>query len=229
MEDPDLVNMAYLRPDHTMNTIKDLIARVDLTALKQILAHDPSLANAGVSLGDQNNALAHPLHRICDGVHAGIYTDEQAYEMAKVFVSFGADVNGVTLVENSDSPLVAAASLSADITAMYYIACGADIAHPGCHGGTALHWAAWCGRDRLVKELIDARAPLEKRCKAYDATPLFWAIHGHKFGGGNRHHQVECAKLLVAAGAVTDTSNGEGMHILGLLDKNDIELRSLLS
>ncbi|HTF19945.1 MAG TPA: ankyrin repeat domain-containing protein [Chryseolinea sp.] len=216
--------------DLFMEDIRELIARVDLEGIRRLLSRHRELANAGIALGSQDASPAHPLHRICDGVHRGVYSDEQARDMAQVFVDLGADVNGVELVENRDSPLTAAASLFADLTGMYYIDQGASISHPGCHGGTALHWAAWCGRDLLVKKLIDAGAPLEQRCKDFRSTPLFWAIHGYVFEGGkNRYHQVECAQLLIRAGANKDTRNAEGWHIRELLDANDSTLQSLLS
>lgn len=222
--------LAILRSGSIMEDIKEIIARVDLEALRQLLSRHPELANAGIALGSQDSSPAHPLHRICDGVHHGIYSDEQACGMAKVFVAFGADVNGVELAGNQDSPLTAAASLFADVTGIYYIDEGASISHPGCHGGTALHWAAWCGRDRLVKKLIDSGAPLEQRCKDFNSTPLFWAIHGYKFGGDSNHfHQIECAKLLINAGASKETRNAEGRHIRELLDADDAELLLLLS
>jgi ankyrin repeat protein len=213
-----------------MENIRELLAKVDLEGIKHCLARHPELVNAGIALGSQDSRMAHPLHRICDGVQHGMYTDHQAREMAAIFVSFGSDVNGVVLVDNRDSPLTAAASLTAELTGIYYVDQGASVAHPGCHGGTALHWASWCGRDVLVKKLIDAGAPLEKRCKDYFSTPLFWAIHGYKFGGEqSRHHQVECARLLLEAGAVKGTQNAEGRPILELLDETDVELRAMLT
>lgn len=213
-----------------MENIRELLAKVDLEGIKHSLACYPGLANASIALGSHDSRMAHPLHRICDGVQHGMYTDHQAREMAAIFVSFGSDVNGVVLVDNSDSPLTAAASLTADLTGIYYVEQGASVAHSGCHGGTALHWASWCGRDVLVKKLIDAGAPLEKRCTDYFSTPLFWAIHGYKFGGErSRHHQVECARLLLEAGAVKSTQNAEGLPILELLNETDVELRAMLT
>jgi ankyrin repeat protein len=211
-----------------MEDIRELLAQVDLEGLQRILSRHPELANAGIALGPQDARVAHPLHRLCDGVHHGIYSDRQAREMAALFVAFGADVNGGVRVESHDSPLTAAASLRADLTGIYYVELGASLSHPGCHGGTALHWAAWCGRDVLLKKLIDAGAPLEKRCTDYSSTPLFWAIHGYKFGGDNRHHQIECARLLIQAGAVRDTRNKEGRHIRELLEETDGKLKAML-
>ena len=213
-----------------MQDIRDLLAKADLEGIREKLSRHPELANAGISLGSQDSRMAHPLHRLCDGVYHGIYTDAQARDMAAIFLYFGSDVNGGGVAENQDSPLTAAASLTADLTGMYYVEEGAHVDHAGCHGGTALHWAAWCGRDVLLKKLINAGAPLEKRCKDFYSTPLFWAIHGFKFGGDrNRHHQIECARLLVEAGAIKDTRNAEGRHVLDLLDDHDEELRTILS
>jgi len=226
-----LLNIPYIEVHLSlMEDIRELLARVDLNGIRQSLSRHPELANTGIALGSQDSRMAHPLHRICDGVQHRMYSDHQACEMAAIFLEFGADVNGGVLVDNSDSPLTAAASLTADLTGILYVNQGASIAHPGCHGGTALHWAAWCGRDVLLKKLITEGAPLEKRCRDYFSTPLFWAIHGYKFGGqGARHHQVECARLLLEAGAVKDTQNAEGKHVLELLNETDVALRAMLN
>lgn len=213
-----------------MVDIRTLISSVDMGRLRQLLADRPELANNGIGLPGQESAVAHPLHRLCDGVFDGRYTDLDAREMAKVFVASGADVNGGDLKANQDSPLTAAASLSAEQTAIYYVDIGASLTHRGCYGGTALHWAAWCGRDLLVRKLIDAGAPIEMRCIDFSSTPLFWAIHGFKFGGEeNRHQQIKCARMLLTAGAMRDTRNKDGLHILELLSDADSDLRTLLT
>jgi ankyrin repeat protein len=213
-----------------MEDIRTLISSVDMGRLRQLLADRPELANNGIGLPGQESAVAHPLHRLCDGVFDGRYTDLDAREMAKVFVASGADVNGGDLKANQDSPLTAAASLSAEQTAIYYVDIGASLTHRGCYGGTALHWAAWCGRDLLVRKLIDAGAPIEMRCIDFSSTPLFWAIHGFKFGGEeNRHQQIKCARMLLTAGAIRDTQNKDGLHILELLSDADSDLRTLLT
>ena len=209
-------------------TIRDLILKADLETLTKVLSEDPRLANEGISSDDNNAVLAHPLHRLCDGVFNGTYSDETACEMAKVFLKFGADVNGGKLVENKDSPLVAAASLRSDSVGALYIDHGADVNHPGCHGGTPLHWAAWCGRDQLLKKLLAHHADINRLCVDFKSTPLFWAIHGFKFGGlQNRHHQFECAKLLLDAGADATVPNFEGYRPVQLLQDEDREFKSL--
>ena len=123
----------------------EFIKTVNYDGLRKVLSENPSLANQGIPLGD-NPALAHPLHRLCDGVFHGLYSDEQAAEMARIFLTYGARVDGDPFRDQKDTPLVAAASLHADAVALLYIEQGANIHHRGCHGGTALHWAAWCGR-----------------------------------------------------------------------------------
>jgi ankyrin repeat protein len=150
--------------------------------------------------------------------------------MARIFLENGANVNGNELTEKKDSPLVAAASLHADRVAILYLENGAVIEHPGCHGGTALHWAAWCGRDALVKKLVEAGAPVNKICIDFKSTPLFWAVHGLKNGGGTETAgYVACVKALLHAGADKNIPNANGQRAYDLLDDNDAELKSLLN
>jgi len=210
--------------------IKNLINKLDYAGLNALLEKMPRLANEGIGLDDGNPALAHPLHRICDGVFNGVYSDDDAVKLATIFLNHGANVNGIDVKENKDTPLIAAASLNAEKVGMLYIEKGADIHHPGCHGGTALHWAAWCGKDKLVRKLIEANAQINKLCVDFKSTPLFWAIHGLKYGGaGNVHHQAECARVLIEAGADKSIPNFEGYKPIQLLNVEDSELIKILS
>lgn len=207
-----------------------LIMTKDFAGIREALENNPALANEGIPcLDGKNPAKAHPLHRVCDGVISDLYTDEEALEMAKIFLEFAADINGGKLTDKRDTPLIAAASLHAEKTGMYYIDQGADIRHRGCHGGTALHWAAWVGRDKLVKKLIDAGAEINIRDNEFNGTPLLWAVHGYKQAGGkNKLNQIECARLLLAADADKTMTNIEGVPAIGFLDPEDKEMISLL-
>jgi len=212
-----------------MQNIKELMAAVNLPGLKELLAENRQLANEGIPYDDKNTTKAHPLHRICDAVFSGTYSDEEAVEIASVFIKYGANINGYELIEGKDTPLLAAASLHAEKTGILYIENGADIHHPGCSGGTALHWAAWVGRDKLVKKLIEQKARINQRCIEFTGTPLLWAVHGYKFAGEkNRYHQVECIRLLLDAGADKTIPNKEGSLPFNLLDDGDTELITLL-
>lgn len=213
-----------------MAKIKQLIESLDYEGLRRLLSENPALANKGIPADENNPALAHPLHRICDGVFRGVYSDADAMVVARIFLEHGADINGFTLVEKSDTPLIAAASLHAERLGILYADRGADIHHAGCHGGTALHWAAWTGREKLVERLIRAGADIHKRCIDFKGTPLLWAVHGYKFGGDqNRHHQADCVRLLLEAGAEKNVSNNEGTPAIGFLGDEDAELKALLS
>jgi uncharacterized protein len=198
----------------------------DIHAIDRKLTEQPSLANHGIAL--KNNPQAeHPLHRICDGVCNGDYSDDHAVEIAKVFVRHGASVNG-PYIPGKDSPLTAACSLRSDKVALYYISLGADIDHQGCHGGTALHWASWCGRDVIVEKLLQLKPAINQRCIDFKSTPLFWALHGYRFGGAeNLHHQVNCARLLLAHGADPTIPNFEGYTPKQLLREEDTPLIAL--
>ncbi|MET3878759.1 ankyrin repeat domain-containing protein [Chitinophaga sp. OAE865] len=209
--------------------MKELITNKDYEGIRKALSQNPSLANEGIPFDDVNTTKAHPLHRICDGVFAHSYTDKEAVEMAKIFLEYGANVNGNEPAEKTDTPLTAAASLHADETGILYIENGADIHHAGCHGGTALHWAAWTGRDQLVSRLLQEGATVNKRCIDFRGTPLLWAIHGFKNGGEeNRHNQLECARLLIAAGADKTIPNIDGDTPFEFLDEEDVEWINLL-
>src|SRR5690349_11178160 len=131
--------------------MRELIMKNDKAGIRAALEKNPALANEPISCFDENPAKAHPLHRLCDGVSNNLYSDEDAIEIAKILLEFGADIDGGPLVEKRDTPLIAAASLHAEKTGMFYMDRGADIGHPGTFGGTALHWAAYVGRDKLVK------------------------------------------------------------------------------
>lgn len=142
--------------------IKALIDSVDYEGLKNTLSKHSDLANEEIPFDESNTAKAHPLHRICDGVFLKTYSDEQAIETAKIFVAFGAKINGIKMILEKDTPLVTACSLYADKCALYYIEQGAELNHPGCEGGTALHWASWCGRPDVVCKLIENGADINK-------------------------------------------------------------------
>jgi ankyrin repeat protein len=221
--------MIAMNPVFNKSSMKALLVNKDYEGIKAALSANPSLANEGIPFDEKNTAKAHPLHRICDGVFASAYTDKEAIEMARIFLAYGANINGNELTEKGDTPLIAAASLHAEETGIFYIENGAAVNHAGCHGGTALHWAAWTGRDKLVERLIRAGADIHKRCIDFKGTPLLWAVHGYQHGGaGNRYRQVECVRLLIGAGADKTIPNINGTTPRGFLDDQDIELIDLL-
>ena len=210
-------------------TIRELILKKDCEGLRNILSQNPGLANVGIPYDEANPTKAHSLHRICDGVFIGQYTDEEGVAMAKIFLEYGADINGGEMILKKDTPLVAASSLHADKLAIFYINQGAEINHPGGHGGTALHWAAWCGRPIVVERLLQAKAELNKRCIDFKSTPLFWAVHGLKSGDKKDiSAYLECIKLLILAGADKSIPNANGKTVYDLMEEGDLELQQLL-
>lgn len=210
--------------------MRELIDNKDYEGIKSALSKNSRLANEGIPYDGVNTTKAHPLHRICDGVFSGKFTDAEAVRMAKIFLEYGANIDGGELIEKQDTPLLAAASLHADQVALLYIDNGADIFHAGCHGGTALHWAAWCGRDKLVSRLIQEGAEINKRCIDFKATPLFWAVHGSKNGDNiNKAGYLECVKLLIQSGGDRDIPNAEGTTVFDLPGDEDVELKRAIN
>jgi uncharacterized protein len=141
-------------------TVKKLIEQKDADGLRKILTDNPSLANEGITIPHDFlcSAKAHPLHRICDAVSIHKLTDEEAITLTKTFLDYGADINGY----NDGSPLLAAASLHAEQLGIFYIDNGADISITDENdNASALHWAAFCGRDKLVDKLIKSKALID--------------------------------------------------------------------
>lgn len=206
--------------------VRDLVFSANIEELNSALRAHPELSNEEFSLPG-NPATEHPLHRICDGVSANYYSEEMGLELAKVFLSYGAMVN-VQRLDGKDSPLTAACSMRCDQLALYYIQHGARIDHRGCHGGTALHWASWCGRDAVVGNLVKLDPDINQLCIEFKSTPLFWAIHGYRFGGiENRCHQVNCARILLDHGADSSIPNFEGYFPKQLIGENEKEFLEL--
>ena len=218
---------------NTFREMKTLIENKDYEAIRRSLAADPQLANEGITIPfDKKCAIkAHPLHRICDAVFSKDITDEEAIEMAKIFLDFGADINGSKVEGHEGTPLVAAASLHAEQLGIFYIDMGADIHYADRNdGATALHWAAYCGRDKLVEKLIGKNAAIDQRDKSYESTPLGWAIHSLMTGDKmNAYHQVSCIKLLLKSGADLSSLDQEKLRYLHQLAKDDLELKDLVS
>ncbi|MBL7861862.1 MAG: hypothetical protein JNJ65_11925 [Cyclobacteriaceae bacterium] len=207
--------------------IRNLVFSADLKALREALQANPECANEEFSLPD-NPGLAHPLHRICDGVSGGFFPETTGLVLAKLFFEFGARLD-TQREAGQDSPLTAACSLRCDQLALEYIKQGARIDHPGVHGGTALHWAAWCGRDVVVEQLVKLQPNINQLCIDFKSTPLLWAVHGHCVGAKEKqHHQFRCAQLLLAQGADPTIPNIEGYRPAELIAKEETAWLALL-
>jgi len=211
----------------------DLIIKNDLDGLRAVLTANPELANEGVALnidGEINPAKGHPLHRICDAFFANKISSIQAIEIAKTFLEHSANIDGFMERVDLNTPLIAAASLNAEELGLFYIDQGANIFYaPPSDGGTALHWAAYCGRDQLVEKLIEKGAHVNQLDSNYQSTPCGWAIHLLESGDTNNlHNQLACIKLLLKAGTDKSLLYPGSLQYLHEAAKNDPELKTLL-
>lgn len=199
--------------------VKKLIEDKNYTGLKQLLADNPNLANEGITIPYDFlcQIKAHPLHRICDAVFAGKITDEESVRIAKIFLDYGANIDG-DKNKHDGTPLLAAASLHAEQVGIFYIENGADIHYTYNDGASALHWAAFCGRDKLVARLIKANAAIDEPDLEHKSTPLGWALHALMTNDKlNTLNQLSCIKLLMQAGADTEKLNKETNEYLKAL------------
>jgi ankyrin repeat protein len=203
------------------NNLFKLIIDKDYTQIRKILSANPELVNEGVALNNNPNAKkGHPLHRLCDAVFAKKIADEDAIEIAKIFLESGANINGYQSLGDNNTPLIAAASLHAEKLGIFYIEQGADIFYVSPNdGATALHWASFCGRDKLVQKLIEKGAKLDQRDTSFNGTPLDWAVHELRSGDANNlFHQRECIKLLINAGAELNSVDAEYLKLINFFE-----------
>ncbi len=204
----------------------DLLFSANFSELQRLLQKNPAVANELIPLPD-NSGKAPPLHRVCDGVFNKTYSEDTGIALAKLLLKYGARLNDEK-EPGKDSPLTTACSLHCDKIALLYIEHGANIHHPGCHGGTALHWASWTGRNMIVEKLVALKPDINQLCIDFKSTPLFWALHGYKFGGKtNRHNQVRCAEILLQHGADPTIPNFEGYVPKQLIEPGDTGLAEL--
>lgn len=210
-------------------TVKKLIEQKDNYELQKLLADKSYLANEGITIPYDFfcQTKAHPLHRICDAVFAGKMSDEEAITLATTFLKNGANIDGDRI---GGTPLLAAASLHAELLGIFYIDNGADINFTDENdNASALHWAAFCGRDKLVDKLIKSKAIFDQPDKTYQCTPLAWAIHCLMSDDkGNKHNQIACIKLLLQAGADINKLSSDHNKYLHSVAESDGELNALL-
>ncbi|HVX00172.1 MAG TPA: ankyrin repeat domain-containing protein [Candidatus Babeliaceae bacterium] len=128
-----------------------------------------------------------------------------------------------------NTPLIAAAALNAEKLGIFYIEHGANIFYaPESDGGTALHWAAFCGRDQLVARLIKAGAHINQLDTAYHSTPCGWAIHVLESGESDNTNQLTCVKMLLKAGTDPNLLYPASLKYLQDAANTDRELNALL-
>ncbi len=211
--------------------VKTLIERKDASGLQKLLATQSDLANTGITIPFDLlcRTKAHPLHRLCDPVFTGKITDSAAVQLAKVLLDNGANIDG-DKDKGEGTPLLAAASLHAEQVAILYIDNGADVHYTFKNDGAlALHWAAFCGLDKLVERLISAKAKIDKPDSAYNSTPLGWAIQSlQSKDAKNQRNQLNCIKLLLESNADLEKLDKEKHDFLIRLAKDDPDLQSLL-
>ncbi len=89
-----------------------------------------------------------------------------------------------------------------------FVAMGWPLDARGVDRGTALHCAAWVGAAECVRILLEAGADVHARGDDHDSTPLHWACHGSQNCPQPVGSHAECARLLLAAGAVPERLEG---------------------
>jgi ankyrin repeat protein len=78
-------------------------------------------------------------------------------------------------------------------------------------GGTPLHWAAWHGRDAVVRMLLGKGAPVNVRDSTYGSSPIAWASHGsmNSRPGHDEDYLAVVDQLLDAGSTRAESFNRE--------------------
>ena len=193
--------------------IKSVIETGNADALRNLLADDPSRANALIRWGENDRIQTHPLHYVSDMLFQNILEKGRGLPIVEALIQAGADVD-FQPKENVDTPLIGAASLSAEDVGLRLLDAGANAQLRGIFGETALHWAAMLGEDRLVGSLIEC-SDLNLKDEKYNSPPLGWAIYGcFNPPKGDQGRQRQVAALLVAAGARVEPEWLESVQVL---------------
>jgi hypothetical protein len=82
------------------------------------------------------------------------------------------------------------------------LAAGLPVDATGQHRATPLHWAAFHGNAKMIREILRYQPPLELTDADFQSTPLGWAIHGSVNGWYCRTGDYPATvELLLKAGA----------------------------
>ena len=197
-----------------MNSVKSAIEKGDNTELDRLLTLNPALANTKIQWDSNTEVKSDPLHYISDCIFYSVLTNGTEAKLARTLIKHGAKINGN---EDSETPLIGAASLGAASVAKVLIDAGADIHATSVHGSTVLHWSCCVGLPDITEELIQQGAEIEKRCSGFESTPLFWALHAIGNDADQDHTgKIAAIKILIANGADKKTENNEGYSAIQL-------------
>jgi hypothetical protein len=192
--------------------VKTAIRSGDAEALRTLLTEDASRANALIHWGVNDRNVTHPLHYVSDMLFDKTLKKRMALPIVGALIQAGANLD-FQVDRKGDTPLIGAASLSAEDVGLMLLDAGAKTQLRGLFGETALHWAALLGEDRLADRLIES-SDLNLKDEKYNSPPLGWAIHGYfNPPTGNKGRQREVVSLLVSAAARVESEWLESVQV----------------
>lgn len=178
------------------------------------------LLRAGARPGVANRLEATPLSLACDSASAA---------MVERLVRAGADVNERPSRRPAPLLLCARRGDAAAVRALLAARARVDAAEP-LRGQTALMWAAARGHAAVVKQLLAAGADVRARSQPTrlvinraDPNDIYTAVIGEVVLGRSTpllfaaaHGELECARILIEAGAAIDEVTADGLSALVL-------------
>jgi ankyrin repeat protein len=191
-----------------------LIEAGDVDGIQRALEAEPALANRTIRWFLNQENESDPLHYVSDCFFNGWLLNGKEGQIAEMLLVHGAAIDGTG---DKESPLIGSASLGAEMVSKVLLDAGAATERTSIFGARALHWAAWIGTPASVERLVAHIANIEARCAEFDATPLYWAVHGYgPDGPKQKGDQIGAARVLIRAGARIETANSRGISALEL-------------
>lgn len=212
----------------------------DVSLLQQVLATDPSLANAHIGvppfvttksngghiyaykLGGKKSPMQVAAERNCEAVLEVLLQGANPLERLVAAAWVGDEPRVKALMKQhpdldigpAASAVTEAAQAGRAKTVRLLLSAGFDPKPPGMDSGTALHLAAWYGHKEVVQLLIP-HVPLDHKDAHHGSTPLGWACHGAQWCRNPQGDYVAVVEALILAGAkVTAPANSGGDSML---------------
>ncbi len=155
---------------------------------------NPDMAGLLLSRGADATQVR-PIDRLFGACFAG---DEPA---ARALLASHPDL--IAGLEPKDYQVFTSAAGEGDEAALrLMVRLGFDLAREGEWAGTAMHQAAWRGRPRVVKALLELGAPVDARDRQFGSSPIGWAAHGSAHCRKADVDYCAVVELLLDAGPV---------------------------
>ena len=137
-----------------------------------------------------------------------------------------AEIERLNRMERQQNNLLGATQRDDVVAIKAILGMGVDPSYANPMGQTALHIACLWGNSRAAEVLVAAGANVHAKNKINDETPLHMLASRFK-GQDKVAARLECAKMLVKAGADLRATNGDGLTPCDYIDPTESDAQDL--